>query len=190
MSVPKTNNKTIQTRSKQSFSFPKKYMHIYSKSFHSEYISSNAYLITSNESNAKLHYNSAFFFLRRNTDDSTLPSCRYIQLHLRTMKTCPMENIHWKAQSHCSHHCPKDPRRSSEKFLHKNKRFFRWTFSLPRNASQGTQTDYDKTCEAAMSNKDGTSKAQASGDVPPSTLCSKEEVGALEEGVLHRHPDE
>ena len=41
-----------------------------------------------------------------------------------------------------------------------------------------------------MSSQDGTSKTQVSDDITPLTFCLEEEVGALEEGVLHpRHPD-
>ena len=61
----KTNGKTNQARFTQSFSFPKKYIHIYSKSFHSEYIPSNIYLITFDENNTKLHYNSMFIFFEK-----------------------------------------------------------------------------------------------------------------------------
>ena len=45
-------------------------MHIYFNSFHSKYIPSNLYLITFNDSNTKLHHNSMFIFLKRNTNDS------------------------------------------------------------------------------------------------------------------------
>jgi len=47
-----------------------------------------------------------------------------------------------------------------------------------------------KALEASISDQDGTSKTQVNDDNTPPTLCSKEEVGALE-GVLHRqHPGE
>jgi len=76
--------------------------------------------------------------------------------HLRTPRACPPKNIRQKEQFYCWHHCPEDPERSSERFSHKSKRSFRWrTFSSPPGTHlQGSQTDSDKTREAAMSDQD------------------------------------
>ena len=66
------------------------------KSFHSEYIHSKTYLVTSNKGNAKFYYSLCLYFLKINTEDPDLipPFCCYIQSHLQTLRACPLENIH------------------------------------------------------------------------------------------------
>ena len=132
-----------------------------------------------------------YFFLKRNIDDLTLPSCSNVCPHLWTQKACLTENIRQKTQSHCSHHCLEDLGRRSKKFFHKNKRCFRWmAASLLGTRLQGSQTDSGKTREATMADHDGTSKIQARDDITLPILCSEEEVGALERMLHRRYLDE
>jgi len=102
------------------------------KSFHSEYIPSNTYLITSNKGNTKFHFTSVFTFCEKKyrwsrSDPSILP--------LRPATPPNSESI--SSGEHPSdsttsllHQCPKDPWRSSGRFLHKNKRSSRWRSHL------------------------------------------------------------
>jgi len=118
----------------------------------------------------------------------SLQSCHHQQVSdAEATKICLSENIYQKAQSYYLHHCPETPKEATRG----RKIKVSWVKDLlsARNMPPGKpdglrQDTRGRDVRSGWRLKD----TLASDDIRPLTLCSEEEVRALEGVLNRRHP--